>query len=471
MHPVLAVAAAAAASITGTLNVPGYSAMALTADGQVTTALAVDGRFSLQPPAARVTLQLRAPDGTYAGPVVVGRSGSHVIVGVKAGAVLGRITFSPRLGYATARRVAPRWLDRARWARARGGVEPFGVLSMGRALSAPLKHPPPGDRDADGVPDVLDVDDDGDLVLDLVDPDAQPEPVRVTSQLVELDSPMNVDAGMSQARVDAGMVAGGTLSIASDVAGRPDCGALSWCPPALGTFQPHATSDQLRAGDVVIVGGAAGSVGAVFATVPAIASYTDDVGAHALQYPLAPDTELPLVGAQVRFELWRPQRRAMPADELASDEGRWVDMGGLPIAARAADGTLCPADAYSAIDPVLVPFGQLLVDQAPDTPAGQGGTFGFTLDVARSRRSQLRSGRASHARVRRRRRAVRLHVRERRSVSRRRRGDARQFSACAPLARTCSRSAGSPVPSSWPSASRSPARPPPSRASTTSRPP
>jgi hypothetical protein len=32
---------------------------------------------------------------------------------------------------------------------------------------------------------------------------------------------------------------------------------------------------------------------------------------------------------------------------------------------------------------VLVPFGQLLVDQAPDTPSGEGGTFGFTLDVAR----------------------------------------------------------------------------------------
>jgi hypothetical protein len=330
-----------------------------------------------------VTLQLRAPDGTYAGPVVVGRSGSHVIVGVKAGAVLGRIAYSPRLGYATARHVAPRWLDRARWARARGGVEPFGVLSMGRALSAPLKHPPPGDRDADGVPDVFDVDDDGDLVLDVVDPPARPDPVRVTSQLAELDSPVNVDAGMSQAQVEAGLVAGGTLSIASDLAGRPDCGALSWCPPTLGTFQPQATSDQLRAGDVVIVGGEAGSVGAVFATVPAIASYTDDLGVHVPHYPLAADSELPLVGAQVRFELWRPQRRAMPADELASDEGRWVDMGGLPIAARTADGTLCPADAYSAIDPVLVPFGQLLVDLAPDTPSGQGAPFGFTLDVAR----------------------------------------------------------------------------------------
>lgn len=390
MHPVLVVAAAAAATatptsqppITGTLNVPGYTVMALTAGGRVTTALAVDGRFRLQPPAGRVTLQLRAPDGTYAGPVVVGRSGSHVIVGVKAGGALGRIAYSRRLGYATARRVAPRWLDRARWARARGGVEPFGVLSMGRALSAPLKHPPPGDRDADGVPDVLDVDDDGDLVLDPVDPDAQPEPVRVISQLSELSSPANADAGMDDADIEAALVQNGTLTITSALPGTPDCGALAWCPPAVGTFQPHANSDQLRAGDVLIVGGFAGSVGGVYATVPAIASYIDDLGVHAPQYPLAPDTELPITGSLVRFQLWRPQRRAMPADELASDEGRWIDIGGLPIAARAGAAP-CPADAYSDVDPVLLRFGDAFVDLAPDIPSGQGATFGFTLDLAR----------------------------------------------------------------------------------------
>ena len=178
MHPFLAVAAAARCSSTADHR--NAQRPRVQRDGAHRRWPGDDcarghGRFRLQPPGARVTLQLRAPDGTYAGPVVVGRSGSHVIVGVKAGAVLGHIAFSPRHGYATARRVAPRWLDRARWARARGGVEPFGVLSMGRALSGPVKHPPPGDRDADGVPDVFDVDDDGDLVLDLVDPDAQPE--------------------------------------------------------------------------------------------------------------------------------------------------------------------------------------------------------------------------------------------------------------------------------------------------------
>jgi hypothetical protein len=383
----LAVAAAAAPAeqppITGTLSVPGYTVMALAADGQVTTAPAPTGRFRIVPPAARVTLQLRAPDGTYAGPVVVGPPANHVVVGVKAGAVLGRIAFNPRLGYATARRVAPRWLDRTRWARTRGDVEPFGVRSMGRELAAPLKHPPLGDTDADGVPDVFDVDDDGDLILDEVDPPALPDPVRVISQLVEIGQPANVNAGMRQADVEAELVRNGALTITTPQPGALDCSALAWCPPAEGTFQPHATSDQVRAGDVVIAGGAAGSVGSVYATVPAIASYSDDAGTHELHYPLDPGTVLPITGPQVRFELWRPQRRAMPADEVAEDEGKWIDMGGLPLSAGTAIGAPCPADAYSAADPVLAPYGAVLVDRAADVPSGQGGTFGYTLDVAK----------------------------------------------------------------------------------------
>lgn len=370
--------------ITGALGAKGYTVMALAADGRVTTAPAPTGRFRITPPAARVTLQLRAPDGTYAGPVVVARAAySNVVVGVRAGAPLGPIALDPRLGYATVRRVAPRWIDRARWARARGGVEPFGVRSVGRELSAPPKRPPPGDADADGVPDVFDVDDDGDLVLDAVEPPARPDPVQITSQLAELDSPANVNAGMSRAQIEDALVRGATITIGSTVPGAVQCPGLAWCPPAPGSFAPRATSDQLRAGDVVIVGSLAGAVGAVFATVPVIASYTDAAGAHALRYPRDAGTQLPVAGSQVRLELWRPQRRAMPTDEVAEDEGRWVDMGGLTMSAAVAGGARCPADAYAAPDPVLQPFGDVFVDQAPDMPSGQGATFGYTLDLER----------------------------------------------------------------------------------------
>ena len=49
-----------------------------------------------------MTLQLRAPDGTYAGPIVVAEKehGERAIVGIKAGAKLGRIEVNPADGYA-----------------------------------------------------------------------------------------------------------------------------------------------------------------------------------------------------------------------------------------------------------------------------------------------------------------------------------------------------------------------------------
>jgi hypothetical protein len=225
------------------------------------------------------------------------------------------------------------------------------------------------------------VDDDGDLILDEVDPSAAPGTVWVAAQLAELEQPANVNAGMRSSDIEAGLVKHGTLTV---TAGVDDCSGLSWCPPSDGApFHPQATSDQLRAGDLLIVGGVLTAVGSVSATVPAIASYTDDLGTHVLRYPLEPGTVLPLSGTVVRFELWRPQRRAMPADEVAEDEGRWVDMGGLAMSAGTAADAACPADAYSAADPVLLPYGPVLIDQAPDVPSGQGATFGYTLDVAK----------------------------------------------------------------------------------------
>ena len=159
------------AAISGMLSKPGYTVIALAANGNATSARASHGGFSLRPPADRVTLQLRAPNGIYAGPVVIGsgRHGARAIVGVRAGARLGRIAIDVRRGYArVARRVAKRWVDTSRWARARKGV-PIGAGNFGRVRSKPPRHPPPGDLDADGVPDRLDVDTNGNLILNDVD--------------------------------------------------------------------------------------------------------------------------------------------------------------------------------------------------------------------------------------------------------------------------------------------------------------
>jgi hypothetical protein len=166
-----AAAAARFAPISGTLSKPGYTVIALAANGKATSVRASHGGFSLRPPADRVTLQLRGPNGIYAGPVVIGsdQHGARAIVGVRAGARLGRITIDVRRGYASvARRVAKRWVDTSRWARAKKGV-PIGAGNFGRVRSKPPRLSPPGDLDADGVPDRLDVDINGNLILNDVD--------------------------------------------------------------------------------------------------------------------------------------------------------------------------------------------------------------------------------------------------------------------------------------------------------------
>ncbi|MEX2196548.1 MAG: hypothetical protein WD844_14800 [Thermoleophilaceae bacterium] len=166
---VVAPASAAPKRITGKLSKPGYTVIALALDGRAAAVRASRGRFTLRPPAGRVTLHLRAPNGKYAGPIVVGRAsrGRRAIVGVRSGAQLGRI--GVRRGYArVSRRVRRKWIDPTRSARARRGV-PIGAGKFGRVRSRPPRERIPGDVDFDGVPDSIDIDDDGDLVLDDVD--------------------------------------------------------------------------------------------------------------------------------------------------------------------------------------------------------------------------------------------------------------------------------------------------------------
>lgn len=160
-------AAAAPKRITGQLSKSGYTVIALAANGEAKVVRASRGKFKLRPPSARVTLHLRAPNGTYAGPLVVGRAGKRAIVGLRAGARLGRV--SVRRGHAkVGRRLPKRWVDASRTARARRGV-PIGAGVFGRVRSRPPRRSIPGDPDLDGVPNPLDIDDDGDLILDSVD--------------------------------------------------------------------------------------------------------------------------------------------------------------------------------------------------------------------------------------------------------------------------------------------------------------
>lgn len=67
--------AEAAKPITGELSKRGYTVIALDARGSAKSVVAKRGRFKLRPPSGRVTLHLRAPNGTYAGPIVVRSAG------------------------------------------------------------------------------------------------------------------------------------------------------------------------------------------------------------------------------------------------------------------------------------------------------------------------------------------------------------------------------------------------------------
>lgn len=102
-----------------------------------------------------------------AGPAVLAgaKKGERAIVGVLAGAKLGKLKIRARRGYAKpTRRLAEKWLDPKRWARANDGV-PIGVGNFGLVRSRNTHGGVPGDLDLDGVPNSLDIDRNGNLIL------------------------------------------------------------------------------------------------------------------------------------------------------------------------------------------------------------------------------------------------------------------------------------------------------------------
>jgi len=265
-------AAAAPKPISGTLSKSGYTVIAFAANGKATSVRAPRGRFRLVPPAKSVTLHLRAPDGTYAGPVVVGRSRSRAIVGVRAGARLGRILVH-RTHAKPARRLPNTLLDAARTARARNGV-PIGAQNFGRVRSRHSRGGVPGDFDLDGIPDRLDIDDDGDLVLDDLDRSSAARAAQTESAFhvfsdlsLGLEYTVNHDAGSSDAEIDGALPTFGILQIIilpGDSA-ELDCGGANQTPPrpeGLIYCRPHSS------GGIGAIGGNCQSC--LFATTPVL---------------------------------------------------------------------------------------------------------------------------------------------------------------------------------------------------------
>jgi hypothetical protein len=240
-------AAAKRAPITGTLAKPGYTLVAVGYDGKTTSTKA--RRFRLRV-AGKVTLHLRSPRGKYAGPVVVGTRKGRAVLGVKAGARLGKV--SVKRGYAvTAKPLAKRFADRSRTTSVRRGV-PLGNGRNFGLVRSRAKGPTGagGDQDRDGVPNVLDIDTDGDRVLNPLErggatasiaqvppPPPPPGPVSGTgfnnfSQLfLELPQTVNANAsGVTDKQIDAAVrdhLSVVLLQVPPDT--ELDCGGLSYC--------------------------------------------------------------------------------------------------------------------------------------------------------------------------------------------------------------------------------------------------
>jgi len=160
---------AAPRPITGRLDRPGYTVIALGYNGIAASSTAQS--FSIVPRDSRVTLQLRDRHGKYAGPIVVGGSASRVVVGVRAGARLGTIAVFPRQGYARVRaRESAKAIDTHRVAQARRGVPLGRGRNFGLVRSNVHVAAGPGrDQDRDGVPDVFDIDVNGNKILNALD--------------------------------------------------------------------------------------------------------------------------------------------------------------------------------------------------------------------------------------------------------------------------------------------------------------
>ncbi len=245
-------------SITGTLSKPGYTVLALGYNGGAVYTRARS--FTLRAPDRLVTLQLITGHGRYAGPVVVGGSQTKVIVGVRAGANLGLIRVSSA-GYArTALPLASKLLDSSRWAYAKRGVPIGNGRNFGLVRSPGHASRGAGlDEDRDGVPDVLDVDANGNGVLDSLERGrlqaaaaAAPGFSWMSQVFLDLSQTLNADAsGVTAGQIDA-MLAGHLNLRGLDVPHGDrvelDCEGLSYCSPG-GTGQvvaddgPNAPSE------------------------------------------------------------------------------------------------------------------------------------------------------------------------------------------------------------------------------------
>ena len=243
----------------------GGSLLAVSSDGRAVRTKITSGSSSLNVPKASIsgtTLQIVSKSGTFLGPVVLasasGGKKAYLTLGKKAGSkpALNLGTATVKKGYAALRKpLATGSLLTSSYSKATKGV-PIGSGRLGlqsRGMKASVAQSGAGeipsgtDPDRDGLTSNIDVDDNGNGILDNQDAAQRPTSAGLfaTLNLRPGDVGTNVNAtGVTAAQIDANIsgensfnfifyFGGGKLPTSAGA--YVDCGALSYCNSVTGT--------------------------------------------------------------------------------------------------------------------------------------------------------------------------------------------------------------------------------------------
>ena len=247
----------------------GYSVYLVERSGKSTAAaVSANGKFSFKKVTRTqlkgATLQISDASGRYAGPVVLGGSGTKVsttfsgkpLSSKSKKMALGKIALQS--GYAqlgkSATKVLGGAISKATTKAVAGkplGAGQLGLVSTGGTANAKsslegMAVDAGSDDDGDGIPSAFDADDDGDLILDPSDPDSAGGDIPYTSIVLDFRNSLNshVRSGLSDAAIDAAVGGENVFGLATFISlpeeqSRQATGGYIVCDDALVYCRPN----------------------------------------------------------------------------------------------------------------------------------------------------------------------------------------------------------------------------------------
>lgn len=320
--------------------------------------VATNGKFSVKAKKGR-TLHLVSSDGRYFGPIGAAKGSKFIARLSGKGGNLGKVSLKSNFATVKYNKKSKRYFSGGKVAfnssTGPSGAGKFGLVQLqtsstsntSKASTKASSDADLGDdTDKDGLPDILDIDDDGDLILDITDTvahkDAKFDSEIFSTLRLEINDSLNVNissateddidqlisdnlilqlllrnntnssvsavnvdcqslsycsgsTGTATIRMDNGPVAEGELwrSYDPDSDGLPNLDVSS--TPATIGIKPHATRSEVRTGDTILfkltTSAGAQTVPAIlpfiFASTPALKEYTNGVTTTAISYPVS----------------------------------------------------------------------------------------------------------------------------------------------------------------------------------------